>query len=97
MGSSIQISSLEELDVLVFQSIDCKGAIEIGKLINLMARYSQKILSKDIESRWRVVESNLYTIDLNMDYFHANSNVITREWVVGKFIDRKNKSSDDLL
>jgi RNA polymerase II C-terminal domain phosphatase-like 3/4 len=97
VGPRIQTCSSEELEVPVFQSKDCKGAVETGKSINLKTGSSQKLQPKSRDPRRRVAESEFYTMDLNRHPCHADSNVITREQVVGRFLDRKHKSDDDLL
>lgn len=95
VGSRIQTGSSEELEVPVFQSI--KGAVETGKSINSVTGSSRKLQPKNRDPRRRVAESEFYTMDLNRRPCPADSNVITREQVVGRFLDRKYKSDDDLM
>lgn len=94
VGPRIQTVFSEELEVPVFQSKDSKGAVETEKSMNIMTGSSRKLQPKSRDPRRRVAESEFYTMDLNRR--HADSNVITREHVVGRFLDRKHKSDDDL-
>lgn len=96
VGPRIQTDSSEELEVPAFQSKDSKGAVETGKSINIMTGSSRKLQPKSRDPRRRVAESEFYTMDLNRRPCHPDSNVITREHVVGRFLDRKHKSDDDL-